>query len=72
MQFLLAPSVSNPYRHSNSGVGFPDFLAKAFSHRSHSVFGGRVEVQRAVRVYRVSQGATEKLVSCSVRVWRVL
>jgi len=68
MQFPLAPSVSNPYRHSNSGAGFPEFLAKAFSQRSHGVFGGRVEVQRAVWVYRVSQGATEKLLSCSVSV----
>ena len=61
MQFLLAQSVCNSYRHSNSGVGFPEFLAQAFGQRSHGVFGGRVEVQRAVWVHRVGQGATEKI-----------
>jgi hypothetical protein len=61
MQFLLAPSVCSPYRHSNSGVSFSEFQAQAFSQRSHCVFRGRIEVQWAIWVCSVGQSAAEKV-----------
>ena len=63
MHILLAPFICTPCRHSNSGVGFPEFLSQAFSQRSYGVFGGSVEVQWAVWMRRVAQVATEKLLS---------
>ena len=71
-QFHLAPFDCGPYRHSNSGVGLAEFQAHAFSHGSHGVFGGGIEVQWAIWVHSVSQRAVEKLLSCSVRVCHVL
>jgi hypothetical protein len=51
---------AGPYRNSDLGVGFPEFLAQTFGQGVHGMFSGGVEMQWPVGVYSVCQGAVAK------------
>jgi hypothetical protein len=45
-----------PYRNSDPGVGFSEFLTQTFSQGTHCMFSGSVKVEWAIQVHHVSQG----------------